>query len=403
MLETRLRLDFGDPLFIDDPWPVLAEIRKNRPLCAATVDGSPTWLLSRYRDVVSVLNDRASTVNEPGHRVPADLRDGAAALLWRTAVSRMDPPEHARIRRRVSRPFTRRRAEGLRTVVREIAGEVLETIVPGEPTDLVRRLSLPIPMKVLCRVLGVPEDDWGSLESWTNDFLTIFLPSAKTRDQFARIESASRQFVDYLDELIRSRRQNPAGDLISEFAADMDAKEGLSRDELIGAVRGLVTAGYETTAATISAACICFAERPDLIRRLRTDGESAAKAVEEILRWETPVQVSTRYLGRSVELYGRRLEAGTAIGLLLGAANRDPDVFPDPDRISLRRSGPDHLAFGGGRHFCFGAYLARVELQETLKAMASRWKRIELAPSAIERRRNFQFRTITHLPATPVA
>jgi len=321
-------------------------------------------------------------------------------MLWENAISRMDPPAHTRIRRKVSCHFSRRQAESIRSEVRCIVDEVFNQ--QGRSVDLVRSLSLPVPMKVLCRLLGLNERDWGDLEGWTNEFLNIFQPGLKTQEQSESISNASQHFVEFIGHFIDEKVRGEKDSLVGRLLTDQAGGASLSREELIGAVRGLITAGYETTAGTISAMCVCFANRPELVDELRENQSLIPRAVEEILRWETPVQLTTRYLGNDIVLHGERLTAGTAIGLLLGAANRDPDVFKEPDRVELHREAADHLSFGGGRHFCLGAYLARVELQEVAKAIAVRWRRIDMDPEKVTRRPNFQFRTIMHLPASPV-
>lgn len=239
------------------------------------------------------------------------------------------------------------------------------------------------------------------LQAWTADTLRLFMPAANTPGQVDALQSAAGHFIDYFGSLMRQRRKQPGDDVVTALSA-LEAAGEVTPSEVIGVLRGLMTAGFETTAATIAAIVDECGRRPALLAQLgRSDADDAA-AVEEFLRWETPVQFVYRRTGRTVNLQGVDVDADVPIILLLGAANRDPSVFTDADDLVARRKHNPHMTFGGGRHACFGAQLARVELREFIAALASRWSGIRPETPAPVRRPHFQFRSIASLTVTVV-
>lgn len=394
-------MDFDphNPELIADPQGTFGVLRDDFPVFDTTIGGQPVRLVTRHADVTRVMNDPSALMNRPGTQVPDSIADGPAGVLWRTAVSMMDPPEHTRVRRAIGGAFTRRSVRRMRPQVENVVKGVFESL-GAEETECVHDVSLKVPLLVICGLLGIPVADWPRLEAWTNDFLRIFLPEAATAEEVARIHDASRHFIEYFGQLIDARMDAPQADLTSDLVRDAVVAGDISREELIGALRGLLTAGFETTAATISASFLGFANQPDQLEQLKLRPETIPDAVHELLRWETPVQAMVRYPGREIEMHDTTLAPGEAIWLLMGASNHDPRRYPDPERIDVGRDASDHHAFGGGRHFCLGAYLARVELECVLEEMARRYTRIEIADDAIARRPNFQFRSIESLTVT---
>jgi len=392
-------LDLADPTLVQQPWERLARLREETPLLPAILGRQTVWLLSRHEDVKSVLDDPASRMRSRDETPPRALGDGPAARMWRSSISMMDPPEHTRVRRKLAAAFTRKRADELRPLVAGIVASVFDAIRGHAAIDVVRDMAVPIPMRVICAVLGVPESDWPMLESWTPDFLRIFQPDAIDAATLPGVDRASGDFIDYFSRLLEERLHDPRGDLVSEFAHHDE--EPVWVDELVAALRGLLTAGFETTAATISASALCAARDPSLLERMRGGELPRRLLAEEMLRWETPVRTHFRVLGEARELYSRRLAAGTPVFLHLGAANHDPDVFADPESVVPDRAQNPHLAFGGGRHLCLGAFLARVELELVLQAMGQAWDGLQLASGQVQRRVNAQFPGIASLPVSP--
>jgi cytochrome P450 len=398
-IAEKPELDLADPALARYPWEVLAGLRRDKPLVAATLGPQTVWLLSRHEDVKSVLDDPGSRMRGEGETCPRALRDGPAARMWRSSLSMMDPPEHTRVRRKLAVAFTHKRAEQLRPLVSGIVDSVVGAIHGRGAIDFARDVALPIPMRVICAVLGVPETDWPMLESWTPDFLRIFQPNAIDSATLQRVDRASGNFIGYFTQLLEERLRDPRDDLVSAFALENDDPVWI--DELVAALRGLLTAGFETTASTLSATALCAARDPSLLVLMRSGQTPRRLLAEEMLRWETPVRAHFRVLGEARELHGRDLPAGTTVFLHLGAANRDPAVFTDPESVVPDRVANPHLAFGGGRHFCLGACLARVELDLVLQAMGEFWEELQLAVSDVPRRPNAQFPGITSLPLSP--
>lgn len=392
-------LDPADPRLIDDPYPLLSLIRTQSPLTTMSGWAEPHWVVSRHADVLRMLTDPTARMREGDGKPPAVYGDGPAAMLWDKALSMMDPPDHTRVRAAVARALPRRQMDRMQGMIREIAVELVDGIPAGRPFDAVPQLALALPMRVICGLLGIPREDWPMLQAWTGDMLRLFLPEANSTQQVDALQSAAGHFIDYFGALVRARRHQPADDVATALA-ELEAAGEITPSEVIGVLRGLMTAGFETTAATVAAIVDECARRPELLASLRRDGADCALAAEEFLRWETPVQLVYRRTGHPVMLHDVEIEAGVPIILLLGAANRDPAMFSDADCIVVDRRHNPHVSFGGGRHVCFGAQLARVELREFIAAMAARWSGIRAEAPAPARRPHFQFRSISSLPVT---
>lgn len=394
-------IDPADPQLIDDPYPLLARLRTQSPLARMAGWAEPHWVVSRFDDVHRMLTDPSARMREGDGRPPACYSDGPAAVLWDTALSMMDPPDHTRVRAATSKALPRRQMDRMQGLIRETAIELVDAIPSNEPFDAVPQLALALPMRVICGLLGIPRSDWPMLQAWTADTLRLFLPEANTRQQVDALQNAAGHFIDYFGALVRERRRNPGDDVVTALSA-LEAAGEITPSEVVGVLRGLMTAGFETTAATVAAIVDECSRRPDVLADLRRSDTDVSAAAEEFLRWETPVQLVYRRTGRPVHLHGVEVEADVPVILLLGAANRDPHVFDDADTIVLRRKHNPHVSFGGGRHVCFGSQLARVELREFIAAMANRWRSMRPEAPAAVRRRHFQFRSIASLPVSVV-
>jgi cytochrome P450 len=395
---TSIIFDPLDPGAYADRQDIFERLRNDAPVHTVDVGGQRIHLLSRHDDVAKIISDPTTVMNRPGQNTPAAYGEGPAADLWRNAVSMMDPPRHACARRAISGPFTHRHVEQFRVKVNDIVINVFSD-ADFRNTDVVRDIAVQIPMHVICELLGIPTEDWPNLQSWTDDFLRIFLPDASAPETVERTQKASQNFIDYFGDMIDQRRQTPRDDLTSEFAASINTEGGIGKAGLIGALRGLLTAGFETTAATISAGFYAFAQQPEQFGMLRDQPELIPGAVEELLRWETPVQVISRYLGKDTQIHDTLLPAGEQIWLLTGAANHDPRNYDEPSLVNVERNVRDHFSFGGGRHFCLGAYLARLELQIVLQQLVTQCASVELLCDDVPRRDNLQFPSIESLPA----
>ncbi|MFI9203142.1 cytochrome P450 [Streptomyces sp. NPDC053048] len=335
--------------------------------------GEPAWLVTRYADARLVLGDRrfsravAAEHDEP-RQSPGRQSD--------SGILAMDPPDHTRLRTLVMRAFTMARTERLRPEIRALAESLLDDMVAaGPPADLVEEYALPIPVAVICRLLGVPEADRPLFRKWSDDALSTSSLTAEEAD-------ASREELRaYMAGLIAERRARPADDLMTALIEARDKDDRLSEPELIDLCVAVLVAGHETTATQIPNFVCTLLDHPGELARLRDDPDLIPGAVEELLRF-VPLGMAAsmpRYATEDVEVGGTLVRAGEPVLVSVGAANRDALRFPVPDALDLGRQGNQHLGFGHGVHHCLGAPLARVELQEALRALILRMPDLHVA------------------------
>lgn len=361
------KLDF-DPLY--------AALRREQPLCRVQLPyGEPAWLATRYEDVKVVLGDprfsRAAAVgrDQPRSRpYPA----GAGAMIS------LDPPEHSRLRRLVAKAFTMRRIDQFRPRVQQIADGLVDTMLTeGPPTDLVRAFGLPLPIAVMCELLGVPFEDRSDFRRWADAYLST---SKFTREQVA---DSRAQLREYVAALTAERRREPQDDLLSALVAARDAEDRLSEEELLTMAETVLVAGHETTATQIPNFVYLLLTNPDQLAALRADLDLVPRAVEELLRYIPAGAGSSqpRYALEDVELGGVTVRAGEPVVVDRSSANRDETVYTDPEELDLTRKQAPHIGFGHGAHHCLGAPLARMELQVTLHTLLTRLPGLRFADS----------------------
>ncbi|WP_031042457.1 cytochrome P450 [Streptomyces sp. NRRL F-5650] len=358
-----------------DMEPDFARLRQEEPISRVRLPyGGEAWLVTRYQDVKTVLGDprfsRAATQHAGAPRIQPDPA-GEGVLMS------LDPPDHTRLRKTVAGVFTKRRVEELRPAVQRTAEELLEAMqASGAPADLVASYALPLPVTVICDLLGVPGDDRDRLRSWSDALLST------TACAPAESAAAAQDMADYFAALVSRRRRRPTDDLLGALVRTWDRAQGRLRDEeLVLLTRDLLIAGHETTASQIANCTWLLLRHPRLMHRLRTDPSVTAPAVEELLRF-VPLGSGgfrARVATEPVELCGVRIRAGETVFAPTVAANRDPDVFADPGRLDVDRSPNPHLAFGHGVHHCLGAQLARLELQVALGVLLRRLPRLRPA------------------------
>lgn len=372
----------SDPAFIAHPYDVYAELRRDAPVLYH--EATDHWLVARYGDVNALLRDRrvgrtylhVATHEEMGH--PAD-RAGTEAFwhLIRNGILDMEPPDHTRVRRLVAKAFTPKMVAALREPIARRTSELVEAVRGAGPFDLIREIAEPLPVWVIAELLGVPESDRHHLRPWSADICRMY-ELAPTDDDVRIASSASIEFTGYLRTLARERRAHPTGDLISELALVVDEGERLTEDELIGTCVLLLNAGHEATVNVTGNGWWSLFRNPGELARLRADPSIVPAAIEELMRYDTPLQMFERWVLEDVELHGVTIPRGAELGLLFGSANRDPSVFPDPDRLDVSRSPNPHVTFGAGIHFCLGAPLARVELESSFSTVLERLPGLEL-------------------------
>lgn len=362
------------------PHPRYAQLRaEGAPVRIRMPYGGEAWLVTRYADVRAVLASpafsRAAAAGRdvPRARPPMDSPE---------QIISMDPPDHTRLRTLVAKEFTARRVDGLRPRVRQIVDDLLDTVCKeSPPADLAAGLAWPLPVTVICELLGIPADDHESFRAWTEMTLAL---GADTRH--AEIVDARDRLNTYLADLIAQRRADPAGDLLSDLIAARDDADRLSEAELVRLGVTLLISGHETTASQLGNFVFLLLSDRRHWAALVADPGRIPRAVEELLRY-TPMAASVdfaRIAVDDVELSGRRIAAGDAVLVQLHAANRDAAVFERPDELDLTRTENPHLAFGHGVHHCLGAPLARMELQVALAALVDRLPGMRLAVPADE-------------------
>ncbi|MEB3367954.1 cytochrome P450 [Saccharopolyspora mangrovi] len=347
--------------------PIYAQLREQEPLTRIKLPyGEQAWLASRYEDVKVVLGDprfsRAECLRRDEPRLRPRQQSGG--------ILSMDPPDHTRLRRLVAKAFTQRRVEQLRPRTQDIAdGLVTAMIERGGPADLVEEFALPLPITVICELLGVPYEDRADFRVWSDAFLsTSKLSADQAADHIDRMN-------DYIAGLIAQRRVEPADDLITGLIAARDEQDKLTEDEMVRLVAGILVAGHETTASQIPNCLHVLLTHPEQLERLRADLDLIPSAVEELLRF-VPLGVGAgfaRYATEDVELGGVLVRAGEPVLSSIGSANRDEAVFDDPEALDLARAEASHVGFGHGPHHCLGAQLARMELQVALRTLLTRF------------------------------
>ncbi|HEV2088444.1 MAG TPA: cytochrome P450 [Cryptosporangiaceae bacterium] len=379
--------DPWSPAFVAWPYDAYADLREHAPVWR--FDGTGQWMVSRYDDVNALLRDRrlgrtyrhVASPEELGH--PPDPEHLAPFwTLIRNGMLDREPPDHTRLRRLVSRAFTARTVELLRPRVDALADalvtDLLDAGADGSPVDLIATVAEPLPVNVIAEMLGVPESDRHLLRPWSAAICGMYElnPSAEAERAAVR---ASVDFSAYLRGLAAERRANPGDDLISALTQVADDGDRLTVDELVGTCVLLLNAGHEATVNVTGNGWWSLLRYPAELDRLRTGQVGLATAVEELMRFDTPLQMFERWVLEDIEVRGVAIPRGSEVGLLFGSANHDPEVFADPDRLDLSRANNPHLSFGAGIHYCLGAPLARIELVASFETVLRRVPALTLA------------------------
>ncbi len=397
-------VDLQDSAFLDDPYPVYRRLLKTPVIWD---DARAMWLVSGHAEVLAALTSPHTSVATAGARIRPALGVRAAHFEPLMAaishfMTRTDPPDHTRLRNLVQQAFTNRAVEALQETVRELVATLLDGVAASTEFDVMSGLAAPLPITVITRMLGMPETDQARLKAWSDDLASV----ADNDPREAVLERAQQSLAamrDHVLSAVAKRAHRPGPDLLSALITAEEAGDRLAPDELFGMVQVLLIAGQETTTNLIGNALHALLEHPEALERLAAEPALMASAVEECARWDTPVQSRTRVATADLELGSQAVSAGQTLFLLLGAANRDPRAFANPDRFDIARTHNHHMAFGHGIHYCLGASLARQEARVALEGLLARWPALALAPGARPRRRpNFGLRGFTELRVTLV-
>ena len=356
--------------------PAFAELRGQQSLCRVRLPyGEPAWLVTRYEDAKVVLGDPRFS------RAAANGRDEPRSRLYQGSPDSLlhhDPPEHSRLRRLVAKAFTARRVEALRPRAQQIADDLLDRMLAqGPPANLVEDFALPLPITVICELLGIPLDDRVDFRLWSDAFLST------TRFTPEQVTEYVGRMRDYMARLIAEHRKAPQDDLLSALVTARDEQDRLSEEELLAMAEGILVAGHETTASQIPNFVYALLTHPEPLSAVRADTGLIPQAVEELMRY-VPLGGgvgSARYALEDVELGGVTVRAGEPVVVALQSANRDESVYTRADTLDLHRQEASHIGFGHGPHHCLGAQLARMELQVALGTLLGRLPGLRFADS----------------------
>ena len=389
-----------DPEVLADPYPLYARLRSEDP-----VHWDPflhAWVVTRYADVLTVLHDysadRTPTPAQLTEMGLSDLNPIAAVMVKQMLF--LDAPAHTRLRGLASTAFTPRRVEVLRGHVQQIADGLLDAVAGAGSMDVIADFANPLPAIVTAEMLGVPTEDHGRLKEWSSDFAEMLGNFQHNPDRVPRVLKSVVEMTAYFREAISQRRRHPREGLIqSLLTAEVDG-DRLSEEEVIANCIVTMVGGQETTTNLIGNGLLALLRHPEELARLRADPSLTPSAVEELLRYESPSQHTARMAPSDRDLGGKTIRKRQAVIAVMGAANRDPERFPDPDRLDLSRPSNRHVAFGWAAHFCFGAPLARLEGQIAFDALLRRLPGLRLDPGPLAWRENLGLRGLTALPVS---
>lgn len=389
-----------DPAVLADPYPLYRRLREEDP-----VHWDPflhTWVATRYDDVVTVLH-RFSADRTPSPEQMTVMGLGSIEPIAQVMVKQMlfmDAPAHTHLRKLCSTAFTPRRVERMADQIQDIANRLIETVVASGRMDVVADFASPFPAIVTARLLGVPESDHQQLKAWSADFAELLGNFQHNPDRVGRVLRSVEDMSAYFRDAIDQQRRKPRDGLIRSL---MDAEvEGLrlTEDEVIANTIVTMVGGQETTTNLIGNGLLTLLRQPEQLAELRDNPTIMESAVEELLRYESPSQHTARLAPEDIMLGGKLIRKRDAVMAVMAAANRDPDRFPDPDRLDLSRRDNRHLAFGWAAHFCFGAPLARLEGQIAFSALLRRFPGLALATDRVSWRENLGLRGLKSLPVT---
>lgn len=383
------------PRVYRNPYPTYTKLRLQDPVHWNFL--SRSWIISRYRDIDAILRDHTHFSNDSRNRQGMSQAQAASSSPSGPSLLFLDPPDHTRLRSLVQQAFAPRTIEAMTRRIRQVATQLLDQIPDQTAFEVMETLARPLPMIVMAELLGVPTRDLGQFQSWSRLRARVIEPMMTAREQQLAMQAAD-ELDAYFLSLIEQRRVEPRDDLISALVAAEATGDRLSHDELLVMLRLLLVAGNETTTNLIGNGLLALLRHPDQWQVLRSDLSLMPGAVEELLRYDSPVQVVARTALQDVDLGGRTIRQGQGIVLLLGSANRDPEVFTLPDRLDVNRHGASVLAFGRGLHHCLGAPLARLEARVAFETLLERFTAIHLRTTDPPFRDNVVLRGLAALP-----
>ena len=369
-MESGVSYDPTSASILSDPYDTYDRLRTKDPVHRMRLING--WVLTRYEDVDMVLRDHRRFSKNDGRK------DEYRSMLHH------DPPDHTRLRSLVSKAFTPRAVRELHPRVERIVDDLLNDLEGKDRFDLIESLAFPMPVTVIAEMLGVPAKDMDRFKDWSNDISLTIEPSLRD-DQIRRVERASEALYAYFESIIEQRRGEPQDDMITALMNAEDEGDRLTHEELLGTLVLLLVAGNETTRNLIGNGMRALLKHPDQFQKLRDNPDLLDSAINELLRYDSPVQLDGRLVHSDVEVAGHQIHAGQRILCAIGAANRDPSAFTEPDKLDIERSEKSHIAFGRGIHHCLGAPLAMLEARAAFSALLDRFSHIELVSEPVYR------------------
>jgi cytochrome P450 len=396
--------DFGGfnpamPEFRANPYPIYQLLRTAMPILQTPLG---PWLISRYADGDAILKDkRYATIDlrriGEAAQLPSDDMLNAARETMGMTMLFMDPPKHGRIRGLVNKAFSPRMIESLRPRIQQIADELISQFDTNSEVDLISQFAYPLPVIVIAEMLGIPAEDRDLFRRWTGD-LAPLIDFVQDMAIVERAMKAMEETREYFVKLVDERRKSPREDLVSALIAAEEKGDRLTLDEMLANIVLLLGAGHETTANLIGNGMLALMRNRGEFDKLRRDPSLIKTAVEECLRYDSPVQATARRTLEDVQIGGVTIPRDTHVIVLIGACNRDPAQFPEPDRFDIARTDNEHLAFGGGIHYCLGANLARVEGEIAIGSLTARFPTFEMTGDSVQYRDMFNLRGLKALP-----
>lgn len=376
-----------------DPYPVYAKLRRRSPTHHSRL--MDALVLSRYADVDAVLRNHARFSNDPDNRRPSKI--AAMPIPDQRSILFMDPPDHTRLRGLINKAFTRAAINALEPRVRALMGALLDAIDNPSGFDLMDAVAGPLPVMVIAEMLGVPQEDRAQFRRWSDRRARLLEPTLTPAERQAAV-ATSEELDAYFLPLIRRRRAKPRDDIMSGLAQAEERGDTLTETEMLLLLRLLLVAGTETTTNLIGNGMLALLRHPNQLHALRENPDLIPGAVDELLRYDAPVQMDLRSAKEDCALNGAALRQGQDVILLLGSANRDPEVFADPDRLDFSRPKQDHIAFGRGIHYCLGAALARLEGRVAFEMLLERFASLRLLTRRPAFRNSVVLRGLQTLP-----
>lgn len=393
-----------DPSFRIDPYPTYERLRIEAPRHFASFG---VWVLSKYADCVKVLHDPHTSSDERNSELYQEFikQEGMAQYAEAREVMKpflfMDPPDHTRLRGLVTKAFTPRVVDSLRPRMQQIVDGLIDKGLASGQMEIIEEFAYPLPVTVISELLGVPPEDGEKFKGWSRELARALDPEFTiSQEELEQRRQTVFTFADYFRGLIEERRTNPGDDLLTSLIAAEDQGDKLTEQELLSTCILLLIAGHETTVNLIGNGMLALLRNPDQMEKLREDPPLSRNTVEEVLRYDPPVQMTARTALEEIDIGDLTLSKGQQVVILLASANRDPDQFPDPNRFDIGRDRIPHIAFSQGIHFCLGAPLARVEGQIALGTIARRIPNMQLATDEPEYKEQIVLRGLAALPVT---